>query len=190
MVAGDAVHVVVVSKGKSAAIVRPECQAAHRVLGTAGVTFLDFPAARLDAVPGCEIADALGELVEHHRPNTVYLPHRGDIHADHQVVHLATLVACRPINQCSVRRMLCYETLSETEWSTPAGDQAFVPTVFVDISGTLATKLEAMRCYVSQLRPHPHPRSTEGLEALARLRGTVVGAQAAEAFALVREIIL
>ncbi|MDQ3813972.1 MAG: PIG-L family deacetylase, partial [Armatimonadota bacterium] len=155
--------------------------------GVASCSFLDFPAPQLDVVPGWRIAAAIGRVIRSCAAEWVYLPHRGDIHADHRAVHDATLVAARPINDCSVRRLLCYETLSETEWAAPSS--AFVPTVFVNITDYLETKLQAMACYRSQLKEAPHARSLQNIEALARLRGATVSLPAAEAFMLVREIV-
>lgn len=193
---GARVDVVVVTRGSpdvfSTEFVeqgRRELAAAHQVLGVTGVQFLDFPAPKLDTVPGHVLADRIRQSIHATQPEIVYLPHFGDIHSDHRAVYYATLVAARPIHGLLVRRLLSYETLSETEWSPPAGDQSFVPTVFVDISGVLERKLEAMRCYASQLQEPPHPRSLRGIQALAQLRGATVGCDAAEAFMLVREIV-
>lgn len=194
---GHEVHVAVVTRGspdifspEQIKITRQELYSAHRVLGVSGVTFLDFPAPKLDMVPSHKLADAIAQVIHRLQPQLVYMPHRGDIHGDHQATYWATLVATRPMNGCPVRRILCYETLSETEWASPSGDQAFVPTVFVDISSALARKLEAMACYQSQLKSPPHPRSLRSIEALARLRGGTVGLDAVEAFMLVREIVV
>jgi N-acetylglucosamine malate deacetylase 1 len=97
-------------------------------------------------------------------------------------------VAARPAVGTSVRRLLSYETLSETEWGAPAADEAFLPTVFTDITATLGKKLEAMACYKSQLREFPHPRSTKAIECLVRVRGSTAGFEAAEAFMLIRDV--
>jgi len=193
---GDSVHVTIVTRGipelfppDVVATGREELRKAHTVLGVSGVTFLDFPAPKLDTVAGNDLADALGGVLSRIRPRIIYLPHRGDIHGDHQATYRATLVATRPINGCSAQRLLCYETLSETEWGSPTGDQAFIPTVFIEITEGLKRKLEAMACYKSQLKEPPHPRSLRSIEALARLRGGTVGLDAAEAFMLVRDIV-
>jgi LmbE family N-acetylglucosaminyl deacetylase len=90
---------------------------------------------------------------------------------------------------CPVRQLLCYETLSETEWAPPIDGAVFFPTVFVDIGAFLAKKLEAMRCFSSQLKAAPNPRSLEAIEALARYRGSTVSVAAAEAFVLVRDVV-
>jgi LmbE family N-acetylglucosaminyl deacetylase len=166
-----------------------ELRVAHQLLGVSSTHFLDFPAPKLDTVPGYALANGIAGTIQLVQPEIIYVPHRGDIHADHQAVYEAALVAARPINDCPVRTILSYETLSETEWAAPAGDQVFIPTVFVDISEHLERKLEAMACYQTQLRPAPHPRSLQTIEALARLRGATVGLAAAEAFQLVRQII-
>lgn len=194
---GDALMVLVITRGTPEIFsaefivqIRQELRAAHQVLGVTSVQFLDFPAPKLDSVPGYQLADAIKQVISTFQPEVIYLPHRGDIHSDHQAVYQATLVAARPINDCPVRRLLSYETVSETEWASPAGDQAFIPTVFVNIGAYLERKLEAVGCYRSQIRLPPHPRSLRAIEALARFRGSTVGAAAAEAFMLVREITL
>ncbi len=193
---GDDVHVLMVTRGIPEIFpadqieeTRRELQLAHSLLGVEHVTFLDFPAPKLDTVPEYVLADAIGDSIKTILPQIVYLPHQGDLHVDHRAVNRATLVAARPINGLSVRRLLCYETLSETEWAPPFGNDAFVPTVFVDIAPFLERKLRAMACYSSQLKEPPHPRSLQSIESLARLRGNTVGLQAAEAFMLVREIL-
>lgn len=193
---GDQVHVVVVSKGvtemyapEKIAETRAELVEAHKLLGVHQCHFLDFPAARLDTVPGHMLADALARLVRELKPQTVYVPHWGDLHTDHKAVYWATLVATRPTGGCRVGRVLCYETQSETEWGGASPEVAFSPTVFVDITGFLATKLEAMKCYRSQLKEFPQSRSIGSLDALARLRGSTVGLHAAEAFVMVREVV-
>lgn len=193
----DDVHVLVITRGipelfppEQIEATRREMRNALNILGVSGVTFLDFPAPKLDLVAGNDLADAIGKTIRQFSPLVVYVPHRGDIHGDHQATYWATLVATRPINGCPVQRLLCYETLSETEWGAPSGDQAFIPTVFVDISESLPRKLQAMQCYQSQLKHPPHPRSLRSIEALAHLRGGTVSLEAAEAFMLVREIIV
>jgi N-acetylglucosamine malate deacetylase 1 len=193
---GDQVSLLVVTRGAPDLFpqdwveqIRRELRTASELLGVAGIHFLDFPAPKLDVVAGHALADGIAQVIRSVQPELMYIPHRGDIHADHQAVYQAALVAARPINNCPVRTILSYETLSETEWAAPVGDQAFIPTVFVDIEKYLERKLQAMTCYQTQLRPAPHPRSLQTIEALARLRGATVGLAAAEAFQLVRQII-
>ena len=60
-----------------------------------------------------------------------------------------------------------------------------IPTTYVDISGFVQTKQLALECYQSEIRDFPHPRSKEGVEAMAKARGTRAGLSAAEAFVMV-----
>jgi N-acetylglucosamine malate deacetylase 1 len=192
---GDEVHILVITYGdpeiyppEEELQTRQELKAAHEILGVSSVQFLDFLAPKLDTFPGYKLADAISGVIRSLQPNILYLPHRGDIHADHRIVYQAGMVAARPINACSVRHIFCYETLSETEWASPFGDEAFIPTVFVDITNCLERKLKAMACYQSQLKEAPHPRSLQAIANLAQLRGSTVSLPAAEAFILVRDI--
>ena len=83
-----------------------------------------------------------------------------------------------------MRRIYAMEVASSTEWS----GNAFTPTRFVDISATLQAKRHALEAYAEEMRPFPHPRSYEAVDALAIWRGATVGLRAAEAFVVVREI--
>lgn len=107
-----------------------------------------------------------------------------DLNLDHRLVHEAVLCATRPHAPHSVREVLAFETPSSTEW----GMTAFRPTLFVDITATLETKLAALACYAEELRPFPHPRSPEAVRALAQWRGAQSGCSAAEAFEVVRMV--
>jgi len=88
----------------------------------------------------------------------------------------------------TVKEVFCYETLSETEWAPPLGDDTFIPTLFVNITAQFEHKLKAMECFKSQLRAFPNPRSLETIEALAKFRGATVGFERAEAFMVIRQI--
>jgi LmbE family N-acetylglucosaminyl deacetylase len=193
---GDQVHVAVVTRGvpelysaEQVNAAREELRQAHAILGVKSVKYLDFPAPRMDTVPRHLVSDAIAALLRELQPHTMYVPHPGDMHFEHGLTYESCLVAARPIRNSPVRRLLAYETLSETEWGPPMAGAAFQPTVFVSIEKYLEKKLAAMACFKGQLQPEPHPRSLKTLEALARLRGSTAGLMAAEAFMMVREII-
>ena len=197
--AGSKVYVVIVTNGNLGAPelfplegtlkVRSEALKAHKFLGVEKTFFLDFPAPRLDTVPAYKISLAIKELIFKYDINSLYIPHRGDIHKDHGIVFLASLVAARPIYDCPVKNIYAYETLSETEWAPPYGDDAFIPTEFVDISEEMEMKLKAFSFFETQLREFPHSRSLEAIEALAKLRGSTVGKLRSEAFSVIRRIV-
>jgi LmbE family N-acetylglucosaminyl deacetylase len=168
--------------------VRAEAIASHKFLGVKETYFLDFPAPRLDSIPSYKLSIELEKVIRKHDITDLFIPHRGDIHKDHRITYEAALVSARPINANPVKRIYAYETLSETEWAAPFGDDAFIPTVFEDVEGFIEIKKEAFSFFTTQAKTFPHPRSPESIEYLARLRGATVGFQAAEAFMLIREI--
>jgi hypothetical protein len=65
----------------------------------------------------------------------------------------------------------------------------FIPNTYINITRFLETKLVAMQHFSTQLVEFPHPRSIQGIESLAKLRGSTIGVEAAEAFCLLRRII-
>jgi LmbE family N-acetylglucosaminyl deacetylase len=169
--------------------VRKSAMEAAATLGVADVRFAGFADQTLDVLPILEITQWVEGLMREVQPEVVYTHHRGDINRDHRVVHEATLTAARPYAVPSVRRILCCETPSATEWGGPFPENAFLPNVFIDVSDFLEQKLKAMSAYSTELHPFPHPRSLEALRVKARAWGTVIGAEAAEAFMLARAIV-
>lgn len=194
-ISGDEVYVCVVTKAQPPMFCeefveqgRRECREADARIGVKETIFLDFPAVMLETVPRYELNGKISEVVQRVRPDEVYIPHRGDMQLDHQMVVDSAMVAVRPRGNYYPKRVYAYETLSETGWNVPNTVNEFIPTVYEDISGTLKAKLEAMNIFQSQLSPFPAARSIGAIEALAKYRGATVNVHAAEAFSLIREI--
>lgn len=192
---GDEVYVCVVTKGKPPVFNdefieqgRKECRKADKKLGVKETIFLDFPAVMLETVPRYEFNGKISEVVNSIKPDEVYIPHRGDMQIDHQMVVDAAMVAVRPRGNNYPKRVYAYETLSETGWNIPNIVNEFIPTVYEDITDTYEMKLEAMAIFESQLSVFPEARSIGAIEALAKYRGATVSVKAAEAFSLVREV--
>ena len=199
--AGDAVHVLFLADGETsrpgggeaaAAVAGREsaARAASAALGVQAPRFAGLPDNRLDTVPLLDVVQRVEAVLAEVRPDTVYTHHSGDLNVDHRIVHQAALTACRPLPGSSVMALYAFEVASSTEWASPRPEQAFLPTRFVDISGFLEVKLKALGCYGDEMRPFPHARSMEGIEAQARLRGVGAGMEAAEAFAVIRQRIV
>lgn len=193
--AGDDVYVCVVTKGvtplfqeKFIEKTRQECREADAKLGVKETIFLDFPAVMLETVPRYEFNGKISEVINSIKPDEVYIPHRGDMQIDHQMVVDAAMVAVRPRGNNYPKRVYAYETLSETGWNIPNIVNEFIPTVYEDITDTYDVKLEAMAIFESQLSVFPEARSIGAVEALAKYRGATVSVKAAEAFSLVREV--
>lgn len=193
---GDEVYVAIVTKGceplfssESVELVRAECLEADRLLGVKETIFLDFPAAMLETVPRHDLNDRLSNLIQNIRPDIVYLPHRGDMQLDHKMTADACMVALRPKYSHTVKRILAYETLSETGWDIPNTINEFIPAVYCDITKFLDKKIAAMKIYQTQVSAFPGTRSLEAVKALAIHRGTMMGLEAAEAFSMIREVV-
>ncbi len=192
---GCEVHVAIVTRGTPprfnearSAAVETEARAAHDLLGVHRAHFMGFPAAELDQVPHAELNGAMQKLVAEINPDTIFLPFIGDVHLDHQLIFTSGMVAARPRNAQFPARIYAYETLSETNWFAPNVTPAFVPNVFIDITGFLEMKLSAFKLFRSQVQIFPNERSVEALQALAMMRGATVHREAAEAFMLLREL--
>ena len=94
----------------------------------------------------------------------------------------------RPCAAPSVREVLMFKTPSSTERGFHQVLPAFRPTLFVDISGTLGTRVEAFRCYCAEVLNYPHPRSGEALRERARYRGSLTNRAVLEPLAVVRSL--
>lgn len=191
----DLVYVLVITRGNPKLYseekiinVRNEAKSAHKILRVKDTFFFDFHAPDLDITSRAEISRAISKLLIELKIDELYLPHRGDIHHDHGIVFHAGLVASRPVGNYTVKNIYCYETLSETEWAAPFGDDAFIPNHFVNIEDEMPFKLDAMHCFKSQVRDFPNTRSLETIETLAKFRGATVGFLRAEAFMTIRTI--
>lgn len=167
---------------------RKESGEAHHLLGIKKTFFCDLPAAALDVTEHSQVNQAIGQILSDVKPDMLFVPFVGDVHLDHQHVFLSSLVASRPNQAVYPKKILAYETLSETNWNAAYLSPGFQPNVFIDITDELDTKLKAFSCYQSQVKSFPHERSLIALEALAKLRGATVFHKAAEAFVLIREV--
>lgn len=195
---GDSVSVLILTDGVTARHNELELQKAAarkacKTLGVENVHFAGLQDQRLDGTPLLEVINPIHERIQALRPAVVYTHHRGDVNQDHRVVFAATLVAARPFGDSPIKRLICYEVPSSTEWAPPFAEWAFLPDIYVDIQETLEKKLSAIEAYEetfeSEVKPFPHPRSPEAVRIYAHNRGLNVGMQYAEAFMLVRELI-
>jgi len=157
---------------------------AAKILGVSSITQHSFPDNGLDQLPLLKLVQKIEEKIEDFKPSIVFTHYSNDLNIDHRVVAQATLTATRPLEGTCVKKVVGFEVNSSTEWAY--GSPSFTPNYFVDISSTFETKLTAMRAYKDELKNVPHPRSIEGISALASLRGNAVGVYYAEGFQIYR----
>ncbi len=188
--AGHSVTFVIVCEGESLRYgergvnQKEHIRRASERLGVQDVRLLGFPDQRLDTYSLVEIVTPLEQIIQEVKPQIIYCQYGGDINQDHQILFKALLIATRPTDD-SIVSLRAFDTASSTEWGFPG---SFMPDTYVDISETLETKLEAMACYVSEVRPYPHPRSIDALRNRAQAWGNRVCMEAAEVFLTIRSV--
>ena len=148
---------------------------------------LNFPTTELDQFSMSRLVGEISNTFSRFEPEEILLPHPSDVHSDHRVTFEAAIACTKWFRYPSVKRVITYETLSETEFGLNPVDSSFRPNLFVNITDQIDLKLELLRIYQSELGEHPFPRSLDAVRALALLRGSQMGVMAAEAFQILRE---
>lgn len=156
-----------------------------RILGVKSIEFNSFPDMKLDTVPHVELNKVIEDKIKRFKPTIVYTHHWGDINKDHMLVSESTMVATRPTPEQTVKKVYTYEVPSSTEWSVEPYN-TFIPNTYVDITEFMPILNAAVKCYKTELRRYPHPRSVESMGYTRN--GIQVGIQYVERFHLVRSI--
>jgi len=152
------------------------------------ITELMFPPARLSEIPESDLIRRISQAVLDTRPELVYTAYRNDAHSDHEAVFDAVMASTKSFRYPFIRRVLAYETISETDFGLKPEDGGFKPNVYINIEDFLKEKLDILDLFKSEMGQFPFPRSREALEALSKVRGVQCGCRAAEAFMLIKEI--
>ncbi len=138
----------------------------------------------LDTVPQKKLIDIIEKdskvSINNTKPTIVAIPCPHYFNQDHRAVFSAGFAACRPRprNLKHMPEMVLSYEQPEVFWS----DTAFRPNFYVDITGQIKKKLEAIKLYQSQVHEGTHPRTLDNIKNIARLRGKDVGAEYAESF--------
>lgn len=189
---GDVVQVIFLSDGFSSRddddSRNRNAKMASKVLACKDPVFLNYPDNQLDTVPLLDIVKKIEKHINMLQPKVIYTHFFGDLNIDHQITHKAVMTACRPQPNFCVKEIFSFETLSATHWQSFSMGGVFSPNYFVDTSGFMTVKIEALKCYDVEMRNDPHARSYQAVESLSRFRGSIIGAQDAEAFIVERLI--
>ena len=152
-------------------LIRSEAKKANRLIGTKNLFFEELPALSLENFPTYKIANIISKYVKKIKPDTVFIPSNCDIHQDHKIIFHSAKIALRPDKKISVKKVFSYEVLSETEWNED--QKAFSPNFYVELKKSDISL---------KIKKFPNPRSKEAIYCLARLRGSQVHMDYAEAF--------
>jgi LmbE family N-acetylglucosaminyl deacetylase len=114
----------------------------------------------------------------------VYIP-CDSYNQDHEKVHKAAFAALRATSDRKEPALIAQYEYAFHEWAITniAGGK-----LYLDISNYLETKIEALESYKSQIRPFPHPCSSQAIHTRAFMRGMECGGTAAELFYLLRMV--
>lgn len=160
---------------------------ACKILGVKKTKFLDYPDETLDTFSILEISRNIESVISEWSPSIVYTHFWGDVNQDHKRIFEATKIATRPKPSSSIKKIICYETPSSTEWGR--GPETFNPNLFVDVSSMMKKKISALQKYKNEIHPFPHPRSKESIVIRSQYWGSTIGIKNSEAFILLRELV-
>ena len=167
---------------------RKRRKGATRALHELGITDFVFGTrycTQFDTLPLLSIVKEIEDAIEEFQPTILFCHNPSDVNIDHRISYEAVEVACRPTRPFVPTEIYAFEIICSGNWKF---DPFFKPNVFVDVSEVWQRKLSAWHCYEGENNPFPFPRSDEGLESLAKMRGMSAGLPMAEAFQLLRSV--
>jgi len=91
-----------------------EISTVSEYFGFSEVFRLGFPTSQLDTLPMVDLIGTVSSVFKAFQPELVFLPSRADVHTDHRAVFDAGAACAKWFRYGSLRRVLAYETLSET----------------------------------------------------------------------------
>lgn len=165
-----------------------EIETVAKMFGFATVHKLDYPTMKLDSGSMLEMIPEISAIFSQAQPEVIYVMNRSDAHSDHRVIFDAVTACTKSFRYPSIRQVLMYECISETEFAPVLSEKVFQPNYYVDITDHFTEKIAIMKVYASELAEHPFPRSIRNIEALATFRGAIAGVEYAEAFQLIKFI--
>lgn len=162
---------------------------AKKKLGYHDLSVYDLPDNRFDTVPLLDIIKIIEKEKEIFQPDIIFTHNNGDLNIDHQKTFEAVYTAVRPLENEVVKMLICFETMSGTEWTSPSEPKKFTPNLFIELSEEeVLIKTNAMNCYEFEKRGFPHPRSSKAIKNRAITWGVSIGREYAEPFQIIRII--
>jgi LmbE family N-acetylglucosaminyl deacetylase len=164
-----------VPEGMPKDILKKEVQEASKVLGIPpdNLILFDYPVREFPLYRQ-QILEDMIRLMTELRPELVLLPSTADTHQDHQTI--------------SQEGFRAFKKVSIIGYEMPYNNLNFTTDLFVILEEKhVVRKIEALKCYKSQFgRPYA---AESFIRSLARVRGTQIGTEYAEAFEVIRWVI-
>ena len=174
---GSEVFFLILSFGEMGGVKKDERESEARksakILGVKDIIFLGLPDTEIKYE--YETISKIEKIIEGIEPNEIYIPTPEDTHQDHRNTALSAITAAR-----NMPLVLSYES--------PSTFPKFNPQLLVNIEETLPMKVKALKCYISQNKKLY--MKIDAIEGLARFRGLQAKVKYAEAFEIIRQVIL
>ncbi len=154
-----------------------EAEAAAKILGCE-LRLLMNGGARIDDLKSYQLVGMLDEVVREYGPAAVLTHSGAEFHRDHVCVHDATV---------STQRLLQFDLFSYSPTMCRPVPVPFNPRVYVDVTGTIERKMQAIQAHASQFASRG--LSTELYRDVARLNGRMVGVDYAEGLDVARMLV-
>ena len=164
-----------------------EIKKISKLFGFKKVFQLNFNTTELDSSSKKRLIKDFSDIFKKIKPYELFVPHFSDVHSDHKIVSEVISTCTKNFRFPFIKKILAYEVLSETDYNLNR-KKIFFPNYYEDISKFITKKKNAMKIYKSEIKKFPFPRSIKTIDALAKLRGSQIGKNAAESFEILREI--
>ncbi|PJZ79542.1 PIG-L deacetylase family protein [Leptospira meyeri] len=200
---GHDVHVLILAEGLTSREIKRDRESklselnslsndanrANLSLGVRTVELYDFPDNRMDSIDRLDVIKVVERKIEEIGPSILFTHFGNDLNIDHRITNDAVVTACRTYPNQMVEELFFFEVASSTEWQIAPNFGSFQPNVYYKLSlEHMEKKKNALSIYESEMRPFPHARSIEAVEALGKWRGANSGYSFAEAFVVGRLI--
>lgn len=164
-----------------------EAKKALKLININDYYFGDRHCTKFDKYPLSNFVKEIEKILDYYKPNIIFTHSKIDLNIDHGIVHQATMIACRPRKNLSVKKIFSFEVPCSSNWTF---EEKFNPNYYIDISSSINLKVKAFSKYKNETRPFPFPRSEKGIKTLAKFRGMQSGLKFAEAFRLERALLI
>tara|TARA_B110001454_G_C12704296_1_gene427955 strand:+ start:196 stop:876 length:681 start_codon:yes stop_codon:yes gene_type:complete len=166
---------------------------AQKIVGAENAILGNFPNIAFNTVPHIELVQFIEKIIVKTNPDYIFTHHSEDLNNDHYHTSKACQAAARLYQRRPIKKLkglYFMEIPSSTDWSFNSNTTGFSPDTFITIGKSgLNKKIKALSAYKGIMRPYPHPRSKESIEALATIRGSQVGRKYCESFQTAMKII-
>ena len=93
----------------------------------------------------------ISDVINHVKPDEVFVPHISDVHTDHKVISEIISTCTKNFRFKFIKTILAYEVLSETNFNIQK-KVFFKPNYYEDISKYINKKVNAMKIYKSEIK--------------------------------------